>query len=596
LSSSETGPLMEYGFNRESEIAGNEVPLGYALEGVEVLLLDDDGKQVGDNEVGQIVVRSRYLSEGYWRRPDLTEAKFKPDPNGGQERLYLTGDLGLMRTDGCLLYKGRKDFRVKIRGYGVEVAEVEKRLLDHPDVREAIVVAKQNPLKESYLVAYFTVQSHSAPTVSELRCFLLEKLADYMVPSAFVMLDAMPLTPHGKLDRTVLPVPDGSRPQLDVAYAAPRTSVEEKLVEIWQEILDIRPVGIHDNFFDVGGHSLAGASLISRLNRTFGSDLSIRVLFEAPTVARLTSVVEVEQRNLSEPKRKAVKEKPPSYLVELQSGRGKTRVFFFPGGGGGEPEFFVFAKLARHVGTDYSFYGLRARGADGKSDPHRGVEEMAADYIEAIRTVQSHGPYFLVGECFGGVVAHEAARQLQAEGEKIALLALMDTQRPTKRIYLDYRVSRLFEPVLDNYYIQGIPFHWKKWCALDYREKIPYLFEKVREASSRSLQLMESKRGRAQAVLEVNTDKRIVDHLDRIRDRYRRVLRWHNPKLYDGQVHVLVNEEYYTRDRTLGWGKLALKGLEIHKLPGNHDTYIREHVKDTAQELRLCLDTAASEL
>jgi hypothetical protein len=240
---------------------------------------------------------------------------------------------------------------------------------------------------------------------------------------------------------------------------------------------------------------------------------------------------------------------------------------------------------------------------------------MAADYIEAIRTVQSHGPYFLVGECFGGVAAHEAARQLQAEGEKIALLALMDTQRPTKRIYLDYRLSRLF-------YIQRILFHWKKWCALDYREKIPYLFEKVRKAfgsSSHSLQLIpvpsvlaplleppctdpyarwcgESKRGRAQAVLEVNTDKRIVDHLDRIRDRYRRVLRWHNPKLYDGQVHVLVNEEYYTRDRTLGWGKLALKGLEIHKLPGNHDTYIREHVKDTAQELRLCLDTAASEL
>jgi thioesterase domain-containing protein len=335
------------------------------------------------------------------------------------------------------------------------------------------------------------------------------------------------------------------------------------------------------------------------LNRTFGSDLSIRVLFEAPTVARLTSVVEVEQRNLSEPKRKAVKEKPPRYLVELQSGRGKTRVFFFPGGGGGEPEFFVYAKLARHVGADYSFYGLRARGADGKSDPHRGVEEMAADYIEAIRTVQSHGPYFLVGECFGGVAAHEAARQLQAEGEKIALLALMDTQRPTKRIYLDYRVRRLFEPVLNNYYIQGMPFHWKKWRALDYREKIPYLFEMVRKAfgsSSDSLQLMESKRGRAQAVLEVNTDKRIVDHLDRIRDRYRRVLRWHNPKLYDGQVHVLVNEEYYTRDRTLGWGKLALKGLEIHKLPGNHDTYIREHVKDTAQELRLCLDTAASEL
>ena len=605
LSSSETGPLMEYVFNRESEIASNEIPLGYALEGAEVLLLDDEGKQVGYNEVGQIVVRSRYLSDGYWRRPDLTEAKFKPNPNGGEERLYLTGDLGLMRPDGCLLYKGRKDFRVKIRGYGVEVAEVEKRLVSHSDVREAIVVAKQNRLGESYLVAYFTVQSHSAPTVSELRSFLLEKLADYMVPSAFVMLDAMPLTPHGKLDRTALPVPDSSRPQLDVAYAAPRSSIEEKLVKLWEEILDVRPIGIHDNFFDLGGHSLAGASLISRLNRIFGLDLAVRVLFEAPTVARLTSVIEVEQRTGSKSTRKAPKDKP-SYLVELQSGRSKTPVFFFPGGGGGEPEFFVYAKLVRQVGTDYSFYGLRARGADGKSEPHRGVEEMAADYIQAIRTVQPHGPYFLVGECFGGVAAHEVARQLRADGERIALLALMDTQRPTKRIYLGYRLRRLFEPVLDNYYIQlgnyyiqGIPFHWKKSCALGYRERIPYLFEKVRKAfgsSSHPLQPMESKRGRAQAVLEVNTDKRIVEHLDWIRDRYRRVLRWHNSKSYEGQVHILVNEKYYSRDRTLGWGQLALKGLEIHKLPGNHDTYIREHIKATAQKLRHCLDTAASQL
>jgi amino acid adenylation domain-containing protein len=603
VSSGETGPLTEYVINHDTEITDNEVPLGHALAGLEIRLVDDEGRQVGYNEVGEIVVRSRYLFEGYWRRPDLTEAKYKLDPNGGQERLYLTGDLGLMRPDGCLLYKGRKDFRVKVRGYGVEVAEVEKRLLSHPTVREAVVVARQNRLGESYLVAYFTAQSHLVPTVSELRGFLLEKLADYMLPSAFVMLDAMPLTPNGKLDRSALPVPDSSRPQLDVAYAAPRSSIEEKLVEFWEEILDVRPIGIHDNFFDLGGHSLAGASLISRLNRAFGLDLAVRVLFEAPTVAQLTSSIEVQQRTLSKPKRKTVKEKP-SYLVELQSGRGNTRVFFFPGGGGSEPEFFIYAKLARHVGTDYSFYGLRARGADGKSEPHKGVEEMAADYIQAIRTVQPHGPYFLVGECFGGIAAHEAARQLQAEGERIALLALMDTQRPTKRIYLNYRVSRLFEAV--NYFIRRIRFfirwirfYWKHWCALDYRERIPYLFDKVGKtlrSSSAPLQPMESKRSRAQAVVEVNTDRRTVEHIDWIRDRYRRVLRWHNSKPYEGQIHILVNEEYYSRDRTLGWGQLALKGLEIHKLPGDHDTYIREHVKATAQELSHCLDTAASEL
>ena len=193
---------------------------------------------------------------------------------------------------------------------------------------------------------------------------------------------------------------------------------------------------------------------------------------------------------------------------------------------------------------------------------------MAADYIQAIRTVQPQGPYFLVGECTRGIAADEAYRQLQAEGEKIALLALMDTQRPTKRMYLQYRIEQLFETVRDNYFIQRIPYHWKNWWALDYRERIPYLFDKVRKAfGSRShpLQPMESERSRAQAIVEVNTDRRAVEHIAWIRARYRRALRWHNPKPYEGRIDLLVNEKYYSRDRTLGWGQLALKGLEIHK-------------------------------
>jgi amino acid adenylation domain-containing protein len=595
LSATEAGNLCQYFVDKETEIPGDTVPAGRPVDGVDILLLDDSGREVGPNEIGEIVVKSRFISPGYWRNPELTKAVFLPD---GDKRIYHTGDLGRLLADGSLEHLGRKDFQVKIRGYRVEIAEIESALLKHSQINEAVVVAMDNRAGDKRLVAYVVPAGQPPPSASELRSFLEEKLPDYMIPSAFVMLDALPLNSIGKVDRQALPVPDSSRPQLDVAYAAPRSSIEEKLVELWEEILDLRPIGIHDNFFDLGGHSLAGASLISRLNRIFGLDLAVRVLFEAPTVAQLTGPIEVQQRTPSKSKREAPREKP-SYLVELQSGRGKTRVFFFPGGGGGEPEFFIYAKLARHVGMDYYFYGLRARGADGKSEPHRGVEEMAADYIQAIRTVQPHGPYFLVGECIGGIVAHAAARQLQAEGEKIALLALMDTQRPTKRMYLYYRIRPLFEPVLDNYFIQGIPFHWKHWRALDYRERIPYLFDKVGKilrSSSAPLQPMESERSRAQAVVEVNTDRRAVEHIDWIRVRYRRVLRWHNPKPYEGRIHVLVNEKYYNRDRTLGWGQLALKGLEIHKLPGNHDTYIREHVKATAQELRHCLDTAGSEL
>jgi amino acid adenylation domain-containing protein len=591
LSATEAGNLCQYFVDKQTEITGDSVPVGRPVDGVDILLLDDSGKEVGPNEIGEIVVKSRFISPGYWRNPELTKAVFLPD---GDKRIYRTGDLGRLLANGELEHLGRKDFQIKIRGYRVEIAEIESALLKRSQINEAVVVAMDTRAGDKRLVAYVVPAGQSPPSASELRSFLEVKLPDYMIPSAFVMLDALPLNSTGKVDRQALPVPDSSRPQLDVAYAAPRTSIEEKLVEIWEEILDLRPIGIHDNFFDIGGHSLAGASLISRLNRIFGLDLAVRVLFEAPTVAQLTGSIEVKQRTLSKSECKAPREKP-SYLVELQSGRGKTRVFFFPGGGGGEPEFFIYAKLARHVGMDYSFYGLRAQGADGKSEPHRRVEEMVADYIQAIRTVQPHGPYFLVGECIGGIAAHAAARQLQAEGEKIALLALMDTQRPTKRMYLQYRIDQLFEPVRSNYFIQGIPYHWKNWCAIDYRQRIPYLFDKVGNAfGSRShpLQPMESKRSRAQAVVEVNTDRRTVEHIDWIRARYRRVLRWHSPKPYEGRIHILVNEEYYNRDRTLGWGQLALKGLKIHKLPGNHDTYIREHVKATAQELRHCLDTA----
>jgi amino acid adenylation domain-containing protein len=589
LTSHESGLLSTYLMGHETEIKGNELPVGYALEGKEVLLLDDAGKQVGFNEIGEIVVRSRYLSPGYWRNPELTAAKFKADPQGGEERLYFTGDLGVMFSDGCLIHKGRKDFRVKIRGYGVEIGEVEKALRTHACVKEVVVVARQNTLGEAYLVAYFTSSRQPSPSIGELRRFLNQKLPDYMAPSTFMLLDTIPLTPNGKLDRKALPVPDSSRPQLDVAYVAPRTSIERRLVGIWEEILDLRPIGIHDDFFDLGGHSLMGASLMAQVQRDFQVDLPLKLLFQCPTVAKLALCVEEI----------GGKPKPSyAYLVELQSGDpGRAPVFFFPGGGGSEPEFFLYARIARHTGLDYSFYGLRAPGTDGTSESHRRVEDMAAAYIREIKTVQPHGPYFLVGECFGGVVAHEVARQLQDQKERIALLALMDTQRPTRQMYLQHLIHPWVKPVLGNYYVQRIPSHWKTLCQLDHREKIPYLFDKLGNAFVPSSppplpRPQESVRSRAKAIVELNTDRRMVKRIDRRRELYRRALRRHKPKPYGGRIQILVNEEFYSRDRTLGWGQLAVKGLEIHKLPGDHDSYIREHVQVAAKKLRECLQRA----
>jgi amino acid adenylation domain-containing protein len=303
LSSTETGPLRKYLIDHSSEIPGDQVPVGYALDSKEIFLLDDEGREVGFNEVGEIVVRSCYLSPGYWRRPDLTDAKFKPDPHGGNNRLYFTGDLGLMLPDGCLIHKGRKDFRVKIRGYGVEIAEVENVLRSHPAVKDAVGLARQDESGETRLIGYFTVASRGALTTSELREYLSNTLPDYMIPSVFVRLDAMPLTPNGKIDRRALPEPEKTRPELRIAYVAPQSGIEANLARIWCEVLCLDRVGIYDNFFDLGGHSLTATRVVSQVIKTFQLELPVQAIFQSLTVAEMAGVImEHQGRRLGEEK------------------------------------------------------------------------------------------------------------------------------------------------------------------------------------------------------------------------------------------------------------------------------------------------------
>ncbi len=294
LASSETGLLRSYFVNHETIIAGTEVPVGYAAEGKEISLLDDNGNSVGYNQVGEIVVRSRFLSPGYWRRPDLTDAKFQPDPHDPEKRLYYTGDLGLMLPDGCLIHKGRKDLRVKIHGYGVEISEVEQALRRHEFIKDAVVVAGQDESGESRLMAYYVCSRPPAVTLTQLRSFLTKDLPDYMIPSVFVPLDSMPLLPTGKVDRYALPDPGKERPELDTPYVAPRTGIEQKLRRIWTEVLGLDQIGVHDNFFELGGHSLAATRVVSQVIKTFQLELPLQSLFQSPTVAEMAAIILAE--------------------------------------------------------------------------------------------------------------------------------------------------------------------------------------------------------------------------------------------------------------------------------------------------------------
>jgi amino acid adenylation domain-containing protein len=266
-------------------------PIGYPRPHNKILLLDENGREVGPGEVGEIAVKGRNLNRGYWNQPDLTGTKFLPDPTGSDERIVLTGDLGRMLADGFLIHLGRKDLMLKIRGYRVDLGEIEKALLAHPQVKEAGVAAWDCEPGEKSLAGYVVSRHETALNVSELREFLRTKLPDYMIPAAFVFLESLPLV-NGKLDRTALPSPDHQRPSLRTAYVQPRSEIEQKLAKIWAEVLQLDEVGIHDNFFDLGGHSLTATRLISRVLDSFRVDVSPKSLFESPSLGGFTQRVE----------------------------------------------------------------------------------------------------------------------------------------------------------------------------------------------------------------------------------------------------------------------------------------------------------------
>jgi amino acid adenylation domain-containing protein len=294
LSSNETGTVCQYFINQETEIRTPVAPVGYPVEGKEIFIVDESGKDVEIYQVGEIAVRSRYLSSGYWGNPALTDSKFLPASGRGPEQVCLTGDLGRMTPDGCLTYLGRKDHQVKVRGYRVAISEIELALLEHTQVKDAGVVAWEREGDEKYLAAYVVPRQEPVPTTDEMYDFLRKSLADYMMPSAFVFLESLPRT-NGKLDRPALSPPDHKRPSLRYPYIPPRSEVEGKLTRIWGEVLKVSPIGIHDNFFDLGGHSLAATRVIAQVFEQFQMEVPLQSLFQSPTIAEMAAVITEHQ-------------------------------------------------------------------------------------------------------------------------------------------------------------------------------------------------------------------------------------------------------------------------------------------------------------
>lgn len=397
-----------------SDFAGGTIPIGKPIANTRIYVLDPRGRPTPIEVIGEIFIGGIQVGRGYWDRPELTDERFVPDPFGAPgDRLYRTGDLGRWLADGTLEYHGRNDFQVKLRGFRIELGEIEAQLASHPEVREAVVVTRENGAGDPRLVAFYTA-NEALPT-QLLRHYLGERLPDYMVPAAFVRLEQLPLSPNGKLDRKALPA-DAGRSQERVAIA-PRTHEERQIARIWQSIFALDELSVDDNFFDLGGHSLQAVQMVAQIEAELGRQLPLVALFKAQTIEQLARLLEEEPA-----------EDVWAPLVQLRAGGTGSPLFCVPGLGAQAHHFY---HLAAALGNEHPVYAFQPQGLDGHSKAHVSIDEMADYYLGLLLAAQPTGPYFLVGHSLGGCVAFEMAKRLEAAQRTVGFVALVDASLPS---------------------------------------------------------------------------------------------------------------------------------------------------------------------
>lgn len=602
------------------------VPIGRPVANSKVYILDAQLQPVPIGVVGEIYAGGEILSGGYLHRPDLTDERFIPNPFidesdssvigalGG--RMYQTGDLGRYRPDGMIEYMGRADHQVKIRGFRVELGEIEATLLRHDAIQQAVVMDRDDLPGGKQLVCYALNSASQSDaeqvTAAELKAHLRRTLPDYMIPTHIAVLTEFPLTPNGKVNRIALqqiPLSDSSEEQ---EYVAPSTPMEARLVEMWQSLLDVEQIGVHENFFDRGGHSLIAVRLFAQIRELTGDNLPLSTLFESPTIEQLAQVLsplpepEVADdagqnahplsaglvvQDAAETEEHAGNIAPVSMaqasvptlqtvgivhtvpvidnwspLVCITPGTTKPAPFFCIHGAGGN--VLNLRDLAHHLGDDVPFYGLQARGVDGITPPHDSVEAMAECYLDVIRTEQPSGPYRLGGYSGGGVIALEIAKRLRAMGEETEVLALIDTIRPDLKpggISIDYHMKNLSK--------QG-PEYITNWMKerLDYRRLTKQRTQEIKQAIAADEPIPIEAR-------EWHLTVNFWDALER-----------YPVKQYDGPATLFCAEEVWPtlahlgQDR--GWQEV-LPNLGVQSIPGDHDTLVLgESAKILAAKLR----------
>ncbi|MCB1054796.1 MAG: amino acid adenylation domain-containing protein, partial [Acidobacteria bacterium] len=448
----------------EVEVAKPSIPIGHPIPGTRVLLLDAAGRSVADGDTGEVYIAGPSLSRGYRNRPALTAERFLPDASPEAEpggRVYRVGDLARRLAGGDLEFAGRVDHQVKLRGFRVELGEIEAALAALEGVDQAVIRVWQPEHGQPMLVAYLTVEGDERPDVVELRDALRAQLPPYMVPGMFLFLDRMPLTPNRKIDRNALPEPAGAS-RARAEHVEPRTETERIVAEIFSKVLSVDRVGALDHFFDLGGYSFFAIHVMTHLRQRRGVDLPLAVLFQAPTVEALARVVDERSAD------------PLSLHAVLLAGDRDSdeRPFFCVHGIGGN--VFNFLELARHMGGERPFYGVQG-WADLDDVEYLGnARAMAERYVEVVRRIQPAGPYFLGGYSVGAAVALEMARLLVGAGEGVDRLLILDTDpAPPEQTMAMENVS--FEGGMAQGL--GIPIDPKTLFSLPPQERLGYVVE-----------------------------------------------------------------------------------------------------------------------
>jgi amino acid adenylation domain-containing protein len=555
--------------------AGPVVPIGRPLPGRTAFVLDGSAGPVPVGVPGELYVGGVQVARGYLGRPGLTAERFVPDPFSGEPgaRLYRTGDRVRWLAGGALEYQGRLDEQVKVRGFRIEPEEIEAVLRRDCGVGECVVVAREDRPGDRRLVAYLVAAGPDAMDAAALREHLRRSLPEYMVPGTFVVLDRLPLTANGKLDRKALPAPEYRGAELELVE--PRNVVEAQLIQIWEELLGVRPIGATQSFFDLGGTSLLALRLFARVNRRFGCDLPVATLFAGATVRRMADAILAEQGSAPAARAPVVALRPGGALPPLFCVHATDR------------DVLGYVHLVRHLGAEQPVYGVRDLG----EDLSRPLTRLASEHVEEIRSVQPEGPYYLAGWSFGGVVAFEMALQLERQGETVAFLGLLDSVSPV--------LSQSSPPKGDLGIVLGVGGH----MAIRARRTLSVTPEELEglEMDEQIRRVVDHLQGQGPALPGLDYES-FGEQCRAMRDRFTSSSTYVPGKLR-GALTLFRAGEFAAElgrlladgeeRRTLGWSRLSSSPVVLRWVPGNHITMTTEpHVRVLAELVRESLEAA----